>query len=378
VKRLIVLLIVLAGGLAAAAFAVPSNAASVNGVAISQQQLNTDLTAVGNSVDYQCFLNAEEAVGTNGETGLPPVDGVGQPTGTGTHPTVTAGFAGNYLDTDIGHQLILQLTAQRHLRVTAADLSTARSGLIAQITGILSEVTGSSFACQTGLTGQAVLATLPSSFVQRTVAFDAAVTLYEKSLVGVGPSVADLEQYFNAHAAEFDTACFTVAEYTSQTAAEAAAAQVTAGTPFATVAAQATGGGPQGCDILYGIAADLPAGSDLETLALNTVSSPIAEDGDYLLVEITSKTPTPFTKARTEVNSAAENAGATLARTAIDAAEKRASVNVDPRYGSWDPTEAQILPPVSPAAVDVLNATVNSPATTTAAAAATPSTGQTP
>ena len=59
-KRLIVLLIVLAGGLAAAAFAVPSNAATVNGAAISQDQVNSDLSAIASSQDYQCFLNAEE------------------------------------------------------------------------------------------------------------------------------------------------------------------------------------------------------------------------------------------------------------------------------------------------------------------------------
>ena len=65
-KRLIVLLIVLAGGLAAAAFVVPSNAASVDGVSISQQQVDSDLHAIAGSADYQCFLNAEEAVGSDG------------------------------------------------------------------------------------------------------------------------------------------------------------------------------------------------------------------------------------------------------------------------------------------------------------------------
>ena len=131
-----------------------------------------------------------------------------------------------------------------------------------------------------------------------------------------------------------------------------------AGTPFATVAGQTQGGGPQGCDILYGVASSLPAGSDLESLPLNTVSSPIAENGTYLLVEITSRTPTPFAKAKTEVENAVQSAGATKAGTTIDAAEKAANISVDPRYGQWT-RQCAILPPRSPAPTDLLNPSVN-------------------
>ena len=49
-KRFLVLLVVLAGGLAWAAFSVPSNAATVNGSAISQQDLNSDVSAIAGSV----------------------------------------------------------------------------------------------------------------------------------------------------------------------------------------------------------------------------------------------------------------------------------------------------------------------------------------
>jgi hypothetical protein len=373
VKRLIVLLIVLAGGLAAAALAVPSNAATVNGTAISQQQLNSDLTAIAGSPDYQCFLNAEEAVGTDGQSALAPVDGV-SPTD-GGHATITTGFAANYLDTEIGHELVLQLAAARHTHLTAQELSTARSGLEEQITGILQEVSGSKYECGSAApTGGAVLATMPSSFVTRSVRFDATVNVLEEELAGVGSSTADLEAYFDAHAAKFDTACFTVAEYASEGDAETAAASVVAGTPFSQVAAQVSGGGPQGCQNLYGVASELPA---LGSLPVDKVSSPIAEDGAYLLVQITSKSPTSFAKARTEVQSAVQSAGATKTRLAIDALEKRSQISVDGRYGKWVPAGSQVVVPSSPLSADVLNPTVNSPATV-AAAATTPATGQTP
>jgi hypothetical protein len=365
VKRLIVLLIVLAGGLAAAAFAVPSNAATVNGVAISQNEVSSDLAAIAHSADYQCFLNAEELVGTGGQTGLAPIEGAGQPTGSGAHPTATASFASNYLDTLIGHQLVLQLAAKDHLHVTAADLTAAHTELVAQMTGILQDVAGSKYACSTGLTAAQVLAAMPPSFVSRTLRFDATVSVLEEHEAGVGSSTGDLENYFNAHTSTFDTACFTVAEYTSESAAEAAAAQVTSGTPFAQVAAQTTGGGPQGCTILYGLESQLPAGSNIQDLPLGTVSSPIVVNSDYLLIQITKRTTTSFAQAESEVQAAVENAGAGKARSAVNAAEKTAAISVDGRYGQWQPAKAQVLPPSSPLPGDVPNAAVDSPATGT-------------
>jgi PPIC-type PPIASE domain len=383
VKRLLVLLIVLAGGLAAAAFAVPTNAATVNGTAISQQQLNSDLTAIANSPDYQCFLNAEELVGTQGQTALPAIHGVGSYSG--SHPTVTAAFAANYLDTLVGHQLVFELAAKQHLHVAPQDVKTAHTQLVSQMTAILQDVAGSQYACggSESLTAAAVLATVPSSFVNRNVQFDATVSVFEENEAGVGSTTADLERYYAAHASEFDTACFTVAEYTTQAAAQAAAATVAGGTPFAQVAAQATGGGPQGCSILYGIASSLPAGSNLQSLPIGAVSNPIAVNSDYLLVQITKRTSTPFAKAQSEVEAAVQSAGSTKARTAVNAAEKHASIAVDQRYGDWTPAKAEIVPPVSPLAADLLNVTVNSPGTKTTSKGttsqgSTASTGQTP
>jgi hypothetical protein len=365
VKRLIVLLIVLAGGLAAAAFAVPSNAASVNGVSISQQQLNSDLNAIAGSSDYRCYLNAEEAVATGGETALPSIDGSAQTGDSTSHQTVSTGFAAYYLDTAIGHQLVLELAAKRHLQVTPQELAAARAEYEAQITAILADVAESKYTCGSAATAKEILGTMPGSFVDRTVRFDATVSVLEEDVAGVGSTTADLQRYFDNHAAEFDTACFTVAEYSSQADAETAAATVTAGTPFSTVAAQTEGGGPKGCDILYGVASSLPAGTDLDSLPLDTVSSPISESGSYLLVEITKRTPTSFAKAKTEVENAAEAAGASKAGTMIDAAEKAANISVDGRYGAWSAT--RVLPPTSPAAADLLNPSADGTATATAA-----------
>jgi hypothetical protein len=374
VKRLLVLLIVLAGGLAAAAFTVPTNAAVVNGTTITQNQLNNDVTAVANSLDYQCFLSAEELVGSNGASALPAVDGVNQSATDPNHSAITAAFVGTYLDTEIGQQVAIDLAAQRHLVPTAADLTTARAALKAQITAVFQDVGETQVCALTQLpTAAEVLTSMPAAFIARTIAFDASVTLLEESYSGYGTKTAGLERYFEVHKAQFDNACFTVAQYTSAAAAQADAAKAKAGTPFATLAAAQPGGGPQGCFILAGISASLPAGTNLASLPLNTVSAPIAEGSAYLLVEITARMPTPFASAKSEVLGAVQSAGATKARTAIMVDEAKASVSVDPRYGTWSAKQSHILTPTPPLTADTLNPDVNTQQT----AAAAPASGAT-
>ena len=126
-KRFLVLLVLLAGGVAAAALTVPSNAATVNGSTISQQDLNADVNAIAGSAEYQCYLNSEEYLSSEGTQELPPVVGAGTGQYAGDHPTATSAFVANYLETDIGHELVLQLAAERNVSVTQAELTAARA-----------------------------------------------------------------------------------------------------------------------------------------------------------------------------------------------------------------------------------------------------------
>jgi hypothetical protein len=389
VKRFLILLVLLAGGLAAAAFAVPSNAAVVNGVAITQSQLNSDLSAIANSPTvaeshnslYDCYLNAQQLVSTDGEgPGLPSENGVGTSADSGAHPTVTTAFAASYLDTDIVHQLVSQLAAKRHIVVTASDLATARSQFEAEITSVLQDVTGSAYACATGTeatTGQQVLATMPKSFVDANARFDASVSVLEEQLSGVGSSAADLEGYFDHHRALFATDVFIGATYSTLSDAQAAAAKVAAGTPFATVAGQPQ----QHTYILYDIATGFPASAKLNSLPVDTLSAPISYDGGYLLLEITSSSPTSYPLAAPSVAQAVQSAGSAATQRAIETAESHAHVSLDPRYGTWSKSSARIAIPISPVADDLVNRSVDAPVAPAPSAStggsATSSTGQT-
>jgi hypothetical protein len=380
-KRFLILLVILAGGVAWAAFAVPSNAADVNGSSISQRDLNSDVSAIANSSSYQCYLNSQEYLSSDGSESLPTVLGAGTGQYAGDHPTATTAFVASYLETDVGHQLLLQVAAERHVSVTQADLATAKSNLTEQITEVMSEILQTQeaeniqYSCSTtgqALTGAEVLSTLPASFVNEQVQFVAEATALQEDLAGVGSSDADLQAYYESHTAQFDTACLTAAVFSSESAAQTAASQVASGTPFATVASgtSSSGGGAQGCDVLSDLVSKLPTDADLKSLATGAVSAPIDDSGTYLLLQITSRTPTPYSKAKSAVENAVQQAGSAATQKVLTADERRSSVTVNPQYGVWVPVSASVLTPFSPEPSDVLNATANLPLSTTPTAAA--------
>ena len=374
-KRFLILLIVAAGGVAWASLSVPSNAAVVNGQVITQGQVNADVSAIAASAPYFCYLNAESYEGSQGQQQLPAADGVGQASEGGAHTASTSAFVASYLETAVGHQLIAQLAAQHHVHLTSDDLSSARSVLEGQISSVEQEVAGQPEGCSSStdpITGAAVLKTLPAAFVAEQVRFIALVTDLEEDISGIGSSTADLERYFHAHPKEFESTCFTVGRYATEAAAQADRASVYEGASFATLAA-ATGLGNEGCPIFSQVASGLPTSAKLGTLPVNTVSSPIAYDGDYLLVEFTRQSPVPFKTAEVAVKQAAQEAGAAASQAVINRDEVSAHVDLDPRYGVWHSSNAQVVLPPEPKVVDVLNAPANSPAATTTAT--TPASG---
>jgi hypothetical protein len=371
VKRFLVLLVLIAGGIAAASFAVPTNAAVVDGQAITQNQLDADVTAIANSSDYGCYLSAQQALET-GEAASLEVDGVEQPGSVATS-TSTAAFVANYLDTAIGHQLILHLAGQHHVRVTSQGLQSARTAFATEITSVISQYFQDGGHCGTASqppTGKDVLATMPAAFVQENAQFDASVAALEEDESGT--STADQLAYYDSHRSMFENACFTVAPYTSASAAESARGLVYEGEPFAKLASQVTGGGPQACEDLYSWVSALPPTSGLQKLPLNTVSAPIAYQGQYLLLELTKSSPLAFSAAQADVVQALEALGASRTENALNKLERHATVVVDPRYGVWKRDGAQVLVPAQPSPSDVLRAGVNSPSTTTTTTPASP------
>jgi hypothetical protein len=372
VKRLLVLVLVIAGGLVAAAFLVPTNAADVNGTTISQQSLSSDVSAIAGSAPYQCYLNSQEYLSSNGAGSLPAVTGAGKTENADDHPTATSAFVATYLDTEIGHQLVQQVAAKQNVTVTPAQLADARAAYAGQISSVMSataQTQNPRLTCGAAvpLTGPEVLQTLPASFVNAQVQFVATASVLQEQLSGVGASDADLARYYSHHRSGFDRVCVTVAGFSTQAEAQTAATKVASGTPFSQVASQAQGG-PRGCGALPVFASQLPSTVNLGSLPVNAVSAPISAGGGYFLLQFTSRTATPFSSAKPYVEQAVQRAGSTATQKAITAAERQASVRVDPRYGVWVPVQASVFTPLTPSNSDVLNPSANQAGVAPAAA----------
>ncbi len=365
-KRLLLLLVVLAGAVAAAAFTVPSNAANVNGQTISQSALNSDLAAIAASPEYQCALNAEIVVQSRGQAGLPPVNGVGS----GTYDST---FVTYWLSRMVDDTLLQQLGARRGVVLTQSQLSSARTEALQSLQTTLNEVAGTQYQCQ--VTPSAVLASVPSSFSSELIAAQAYNDLLvERSSAG-DTTDASLRRYFSAHTSDFDTLCVSGILVQSQSQASQLRSQIEAGASFSQIAtansqdaASAAKGGDLGC---FSATSSSYASvkQDVGSLSIGGVTEPIATSGGgYVLIQLNARDPAQYTSARSAVRAAVRANNQQRAAQLLSATAGKAQVDVNPMYGSWHAATAArgVLPPPSPPTSSVLSPQANQPTYATA------------
>lgn len=370
-RRFLVLLVVVAAGIAAAAVFVPGSAVTVDGTSIARSTLDSQVSAIAGSADYQCYLEARLTVQSNGESnGTLQIYGAGGGAGNGSSASSSSSGGGTYSTPFVDYWLsqmvsnqFLQLVATRHhLAVTPTALALARVDLRTTITDTLDEVADTEYQhCEAD--GSQVLASLPSSFVDAQVRAEAAGDLIEAHAAGRALTDGSLVAYFAAHRSQFDTLCLSVIQTSSESAATTDRNEVEGGTPFATVATNAgeSDGGADGC-----VAATNPSyaslRSTLGSLKVGQVSQPFENSSStYVIVQITKETTPSFAGTRPAVLSALLAAGETRATAELDAAIRKAHVSVDPRYGEWQPSAGVAItgPPHPPAsAVLSVNADV--------------------
>ncbi len=365
-KRFLVLLVALAAGIAAAAFSISSNAASVNGVGISRSTLNSDLTAIGQSSAYQCYLRDNEALQSSGASSLPPLYGVGGVDASWGlfNGTFNTEFADTWLDQMLTDETIHQLVAQKGLTVTASDLAVARTATANIITSDVTQAEnqgGSTYACSG--TGAQILNSMPASFIDRQVQAQADTDALLASAAGYGLGQAALQRYYNAHQGDFDTICLSGIVTASQAAANAAAAKLAAGQSFADVAksdstdtSSAANGGVLGC----AVASETTLGTDVAKLPVGGVTAPLSVNGSYLILQLTKRTPSAsFAASLAAVRQAVLSAGEAKAGTVLRKVVAGSDITVDSRYGTWAKTT--IVPPSKPPVTSLLSPVVNVP-----------------
>ncbi len=367
-KRLLALFAVVAVGITVAALTVPSTAATVNGQRISTTNLDNDLAAIDASPGYLCYLQASVLLDSGGQDQLPQLSGVAQPGSTSANGTYNSAFVRYWLSRLVSSQVVDQVTASRGITVSDVQLATARSETEQVIDGAFAtlEQDGVQPSCSGVPTGSQVLGSLPTSFVDSLVRAQASSDLLAASVVGSNLTPVSMARYFAAHPSDFDTLCVNGFAVTSEASANQIRASVLAGTPFASAA-------PSGSSVQSACFAATSANygaisQAVGKLPIGGVSQPLeSSQGSYYLFELTKRTPTSLSGARSVLRGTIVDAGLAQADQLLSSAEHRATVSVDPRYGGWESTKGAIglVAATSPPSTALLSPTANVPGSTT-------------
>lgn len=352
------------------AFAVPSNAATVNGATLSTSVVQTDLDAVAGNSAYLCYLNASALVRSNGSSGLSAVRGA-------TSDSYSSSFVTLWMNQEITRTLLEQKAAAAGIPApSAADLAQARTDLASSIDSTLAQVAGSQYQCP--VTAAALLGGMPKDFVDRQVTAQALSEAFLARSAGISITPAAVKAYYEANTAKFDKICLSGILVSSKATADSLKSQLAAGADFATLASQNSidaqskaQGGALGCF-------DPTSGqyqavlSDVGSLKVGEVTDPLpSQSGSYVLLTVTKRTTTPFDGLATIIRRTMVASAATKASAAISGLLHSAQVSVNPRFGAWKATDASagLVPPPAPATASIPNAAANLPGGSAAASA---------
>lgn len=362
-RRLTILVALLALAVGAASCTTSPAAATVDGRTITQATLKTQLSDIASSPAAACVFAAEF------DPSSASVNGAGQ-------DTVTTAAATAELDNLVIAQL-LQADLQRHHRVvTAAAVSSARADLAsAVLTSLQGDAQSGSLppACSTLSGTQNPVAALPAGY-GRDVARYLALQEAFRSLVGhVNISEAGIAAYYRTHPSDFRQACLDLVVTDSQAAAQSVASAVAAGESFAAASSgpgadpQITPPGGQLSCVLPNVitstfgaadAATIYAATSGQLLAPMAWTDPQTGTTYWLVVKVASLHTAPLSQVSSQIRQQLLSGTDASATAALDRLLRRADVQVDPIYGSWQ-GRIGLTAPKPPPSADVLNPTAN-------------------
>lgn len=305
-----------------------ADAAHVNGTTITEQHLDSTLTAIRKNSDYTCVLSSA--------TGGLVTAGAGK----GTYATA---FASSILTTLVEERALAKAVADQHLVLGGFARTVSVQALQAQ----LAPPQGSSCTAS----GSAVLSSLPSSYRNFLVDLQAEQAVLLANGAGVALTKAGMAAYAKAHPKATSLECVSAIEVSSKAEATSLATQVRAGASFATLAkkhsldqASAASGGALGCVLPSQIASSL--GKTVAALGPGQVSAPVPFGSSYVIFQLTARKPAP----PAEVANAVLQSQASKDTAIITAALQKVHVRVEPRYGSWKKVSGvwQVVPPKGP------------------------------
>lgn len=329
----------LAAGLAAAAALLAGcggdgrPAASVNGVDIAQSDVVDELEAIEGNDTYVAAYDEAAA-----QSGQPPVRGTEE-------GTFDAGFVSTSLSIRIQYAIVESEIDRRDLDIPGECRDAARQLVVERFAGASPEGDG-----------EAVLRAFGDTYAGYLVDREADLLALQADLAGQ-PCAAEpgddvVEAYFEDHRDEFAVAqsCVSHILVATQAEADAIALELAAGADFATLAGQRStdpGSAAQGGDLGCG-----PAGqyvpefeAAVASQTVGQVGPPVQTEFGFHLIRVDERGEAAFEDVRDEVAAALADEVQNGFFEWFDGALAEAEVDVDPRYGTWDPTTASITRP---------------------------------
>lgn len=297
-------------------------AAKVNGEMIATSDLDRELEAI---LSNKRYLEQVESANLSGG-----VKGSGQ-------GTFTTAFVGRILTRQIFFELIEQEVARRKLKITGGDEQAASVDVV------------SSFG------EEAIYRAFPEDYRRDLVLRQAQVTALQEDIAKVEVDDAAVEKFYEENAELFAQTCVSHILVATPEEAAAAQARIAAGEDFAAVASEISidpgsgaNGGELGC---------VPSGSFvpefesvMETLPIGQVSAPTqTQFGTHLLL-VSERTTQAIDEVRADIRQRLLSEGQAGFDAFVDDALDKATIEVNPRYGRFDPEAAQpgIVPPQGP------------------------------
>ncbi len=348
-RRLVALFVLALVGAGLYGLSGASSGVTVNNSRLSARTLDTELQAISHHDDLQCYVTA--------------LDPTSYAPGAGGDSMKASGAAA-WTGLRVEGLAIDQYVATRlHYTPDAAALASATSSLESEMTA---QAKANSLTCP-GTSAQA-LAEMPAEMRADEVESQAtSLYLVAKLKKSIPLTAASVKSYYDAHTADYDTLCVSIAlvppsELSAFAKAQAAGASVAALAKEFSADSSAAKGGAYGC-YPPSNSSYTSVRSDVASLALDTFAT-TPQYIDYngseygLFVAVTKRSVTPFASASSAVLADLQSLNASAADSVKNSLLYDAAVHVDPAFGRWglNTTGPEVFAPAAPSASDVTGA----------------------
>ena len=298
--------------------------ATVNGSEITAATINRELNAIRNNQQYvEAVEQASQIVVVDEEGG-----------GSGG---IDSAFAARVLTRQIIFKLITTEVEKREIEISAEIREQAEADLLSQVGG------------------EDVWNQFPEDYRNDLIGWNAGALALQANILGL-ESLDDesLQQYYEDNPDQFEQACARHVLVETEEEANEAKAELDGGADFGEVARARsldTGSAEQGGELPCSFPGLFQPEFDEAVF-----SQPVGEVGDpvetvfgWHVIEVTSREQPAFETVADDVRSQIQQLSQTEFTDWLQGALSEAEVDVDPKYGEWNPISSQVEPPDAPA-----------------------------